>query len=81
MQARRSLEPHRASMHSNYRRDDDREGLIHAYDEEAAVGLADLEGSDASTEVPSRNSNGHINGHARRGSEPTGKSPGSGLER
>ena len=43
MQARRSIEPHRLSMGS-YGRGGDREGLIHAYDEEehTGFGLTDL---------------------------------------
>jgi len=45
MQARRSIDPHRMSVGSNaFGRGGDREGLIHAYDEEenAGFGLTDL---------------------------------------
>ncbi|CAL3964770.1 unnamed protein product [Diplocarpon coronariae] len=46
MQSRRSLDPHRISVGSTYRRSGDREGLIHAYDEEEGLGLTDLTESD-----------------------------------
>ena len=65
MQARRSLEPHRLSMGSNgYGRGGDREGLIHAYDEEENVGfgLTDL-AEDSDEDAPPRSANGKANGN------------------
>jgi len=81
MQARRSLDPHRLSMGSNgYGRGGDREGLIHAYDEEENVGfgLTDLTEEDYE-EAPPRNSNGKMNGNGngnkRSFSEPLDRAP------
>jgi len=78
MQARRSLDPHRMSMGSNgFGRGGDREGLIHAYDEEennAGFGLTDLtEDSDddappPSAKIPNGLANG--NGNKKSFSEP-----------
>lgn len=64
MQSRRSLDPHRMSMGSNgYGRGGDREGLIHAYDEEenTGFGLTDLT-EDSDEDVHPRTSNGKLNG-------------------
>lgn len=64
MQSRRSLDPHRMSMGSNgYGRGGDREGLIHAYDEEenTGFGLTDLT-EDSDEDVHHRTSNGNLNG-------------------
>jgi hypothetical protein len=65
MQARRSLEPHQLSSGSNgYGRGGDREGLIHAYDEEENVGfgLTDL-AEDSDEDAPPRSANGKANGN------------------
>lgn len=66
MQARRSGDPHRMSMGSNgYARAADRQGLIHAYDEEEGLGLEDLatdSDEDSHNLVP--HANGKLNGHA-----------------
>lgn len=80
MQARRSLDPHRMSMGSNgFGRGGDREGLIHAYDEEESnvgFGLTDLaEDSDddappLSAKTPNGKMNGNGNGNKRSFSEP-----------
>lgn len=78
MQARRSADPHRMSLGSNgYGRGDrgDREGLIHAYDEEENMGfgLTDLaEDSDDEDGTPPRAMNGKVNGNGskRSFSEP-----------
>jgi len=64
MQSRRSLDPHRISMGSNgYGRGGDREGLIHAYDEEenTGFGLTDLT-EESDEDVHPRTSNGKLNG-------------------
>jgi hypothetical protein len=72
MQARRSTDPHRMSLGSNGFGRGDREGLIHAYDEEENVGfgLADLgEDSDESDDdlpPPTRPMNGKANGHSSK---------------
>ncbi len=71
MQARRSLDPHRMSMGSNgFGRGSDREGLIHAYDEEesnAGFGLTDLtEDSDDDAPLPSAKTNGKVNGNGNK---------------
>ena len=82
MQARRSMDPNRHSMGS-YGRAGDREGLIHAYDEEENVGfgLTDLT-EDSDEDAPLRgvygkvngnengNGNGNGNGNKRSFSEP-----------
>lgn len=63
MQARRSLDPNRMSLGSNYGRSGDREGLIRAYDEEENMGfgLTDLT-EDTDEEGEHRAANGKING-------------------
>jgi hypothetical protein len=64
MQARRGMDPNRHSMGSNgYGRAGDREGLIHAYDEEENVGfgLTDLT-EDSDEDAPLRSVNGKANG-------------------
>jgi hypothetical protein len=72
MQARRSLDPHRASVGSNgYGRVGDREGLIRAYDEEENAGfrLASLEGDsdeDGHSGNDNRVLNSSANGDARK---------------
>ncbi|EDO04640.1 hypothetical protein SS1G_07123 [Sclerotinia sclerotiorum 1980 UF-70] len=75
MQARRSNDPHRMSMGSNGYGRGDREGLIHAYDEEenAGFGLADLGEDSDDDPLPPRAMNGKINGHGskRSISEPS----------
>jgi hypothetical protein len=66
MQARRSLDPHRASMGSNaYGRGGDREGLIHAYDEEENAGfsLNDLTEDSDDEGAPPMSTNGKANGN------------------
>lgn len=74
MQARRSNDPHRMSMGSNGFGRGDREGLIHAYDEEENVGfgLADLAEDSDDDPLPPRTMNGKINGNGsnRSFSEP-----------
>jgi hypothetical protein len=68
MQARRSLDPQRRSMGSNgYPRGGDREGLMHAFDEEENVGfdLADLE-SDNEDNPPKEAANGKMNGNGNK---------------
>lgn len=61
MQSRRSLDPHRMSVGSTgYGRSGDREGLIHAYDEEEGLGLAELT-EDSDDEM--RHANGKLNGN------------------
>ncbi len=68
MQARRSLEPHRLSVGSNgFGRGSDREGLIHAYDEEENIGfgLTDL-AEDSEEDDPPKNTNGKINGNGNK---------------
>lgn len=75
MQARRSLDPHRMSMGSNGFGRGDREGLIHAYDEEennAGFGLTDL-ATDSDDDAPppsAKTPNGKMNGNKRSFSEP-----------
>lgn len=70
MQARRSNDPHRMSMGSNYGRGDrgDREGLIHAYDEEENVGfdLEDLGEDSDDDSLPPRAMNGKLNGNGSK---------------
>ena len=69
MQARRSLDPTRASMGSNgYVRGSDREGLIHAYDEEENMGfgLADLSENSDEDNPPKEVANGKMNGHENK---------------
>ncbi|KAF7930948.1 uncharacterized protein EAE98_001749 [Botrytis deweyae] len=68
MQARRSNDPHRMSMGSNGYGRGDREGLIHAYDEEenAGFGLADLADDSDDDSLPPRAMNGKINGHSSK---------------
>lgn len=68
MQARRSNDPHRMSMGSNGYGRGDREGLIHAYDEEenAGFGLADLADDSDDDLPPPRAMNGKINGHSSK---------------
>lgn len=67
MQARRSSEPQRYSVGS-YGRGGDREGLIHAYDEEAgrdgAFGLEELaeDSEEDSDDLRKTNGNGKANG-------------------
>ncbi len=84
MQSRRSLDPGRMSIGANsFGRGDDREGLIHAYDEEENVGfgLTDLASEDSGDDAPlSKVSNGSVklngngslnangNGHLSKGS-------------
>lgn len=69
MQARRSADPHRLSVGNAYvRGGGDREGLIHAYDEEEDVGfgLADLASDSDDEGAPPRRSanlNGMANGN------------------
>ena len=79
MQARRSIDPHRMSIGSSsgYGRGGDREGLIHAYDEEenmGGFGLTDLaEDSDEVAPLRSPHPNGLAkgNGHGKKSfSEP-----------
>ncbi|EKD20201.1 uncharacterized protein L3040_007199 [Drepanopeziza brunnea f. sp. 'multigermtubi'] len=75
MQLRRSQDPHRLSSGSAYgRRSGDREGLIHAYDEEGGLGLDDLTESDDEGLFPppvNGKMNGSANGSAKRSfSEP-----------
>jgi hypothetical protein len=69
MQARRSLDPHRMSMGSNgFGRGSDREGLIHAYDEEennAGFGLTDLT-EDSDDDAPPKSANGKMNGNGNK---------------
>jgi len=68
MQARRSLDPHRLSIGSaGYRRSEDREGLIRAYDEEESTGfgLTDL-AEDSDDDPPPRSTNGKANGSGNR---------------
>lgn len=61
MQSRRSLDPHRMSVGSAYGKSGDREGLIHAYDEEEGLGLTALtEDSDDDSHL---HSNGKMNGN------------------
>lgn len=77
MQARRSLEPHRMSVGSNgYGRGSDREGLIHAYDEEenTGFGLTDL-AEDSDEDDPPKSANGKMNGngHTRSFSDSIGQ--------
>jgi magnesium transporter len=65
MQARRSIDPNRHSMGSNgYGRTGDREGLIHAYDEEENIGfgLTDL-AEDSDEDAPLKSVNGKANGN------------------
>jgi hypothetical protein len=76
MQARRSGDPSRLSMGSQgYGRGGDRQGLIHAYDEEENTGfgltdLADDSGSeDAPLRTPNGKPNGKMNGHKHSFSE------------
>jgi hypothetical protein len=69
MQARRSLDPHRMSVGSNaYGRGGDREGLIHAYDEEenAGFGLTDLTEDSDDEGAPPRSMNGKANGNGNK---------------
>ena len=69
MQARRSLDPTRVSMGSNgYVRGSDREGLIHAYDEEENMGfgLADLSENSDEDNPPKEAANGKMNGHGNK---------------
>ncbi|KAI9050099.1 hypothetical protein LZ554_006242 [Drepanopeziza brunnea f. sp. 'monogermtubi'] len=75
MQLRRSQDPHRLSSGSAFgRRSGDREGLIHAYDEEGGLGLDDLTESDDEGLFPppvNDKMNGSGNGSAKRSfSEP-----------
>ena len=65
MQARRSGEPHRGS-HANARTED-RQGLIHAYDEEENLGfgLTDLTEDSDDEGAPPMSSNGKSNGKAK----------------
>lgn len=67
MQARRSLEPHRLSMGSNGYGRGDREGLIHAYDEEenTGFGLTDLT-EDSDEDNPPKHANGKMNGNGNK---------------
>lgn len=68
MQARRSLEPHRMSVGSNgFGRGSDREGLIHAYDEEENIGfgLTDL-AEDSDEDNPPKHANGKMNGNGNK---------------
>ena len=62
MQARRSLDPHRLSLGSNYI--GDRQGLIRAYDEEegAGLGLTDL-AEESGSELSLDNVETKLNGH------------------
>jgi hypothetical protein len=72
MQARRSLDPTRVSMGSNgYVRGSDREGLIHAYDEEENMGfgLADLSENSDEDNPPKEAANGKMNGASRAGTD------------
>jgi hypothetical protein len=64
MQARRSLDPHRLSIGSaGYRRSEDREGLIRAYDEEESTGFGLTDLTEDSDDVPApRSTNGKANG-------------------
>ncbi|KAL2074315.1 hypothetical protein VTL71DRAFT_8093 [Oculimacula yallundae] len=61
MQSRRSLDPHRMSVGSGYGRSGDREGLIHAYDEEEGLGLTEL--TEDSDDDPHPHANGKMNGN------------------
>lgn len=79
MQARRSLDPHRMSMGSNGFGRGDREGLIHAYDEEESnvgFGLTDLatdsddDAPPPSAKTPNGKMNGNGHGNKRSFSEP-----------
>ena len=68
MQARRSLDPQRRSMGSNgFARGSDREGLMHAFDEEENVGfgLEDL-ASDDEDNPPKEVINGKANGNGNK---------------
>lgn len=71
MQARRSLDPNRMSLGSNYGRAGDREGLIRAYDEEENMGfgLTDLAEDTDGEEHAAANgkANGGLNGTAANG--------------
>jgi len=68
MQPRRSNDPHRMSMGSNGYGRGDREGLIHAYDEEENVGfgLTDLAEDSDDDSLPPRAMNGKINGNGKK---------------
>lgn len=63
MQTRRSLDPHTVSS-NGYGRGGDREGLIHAYNEEENIGfgLTDL-AEDSDDESPPKHANGTMNGN------------------
>lgn len=82
MQARRSGDPSRLSMGSQgYGRGGDRQGLIHAYDEEenTGFGLTDLaddsDSEDAPLRTPDGKPNGKMNGHKHSFSEDIGHDP------
>ncbi|CZT51388.1 probable DUF803 domain membrane protein [Rhynchosporium secalis] len=72
MQLRRSLDPHRMSVGSNYGRTGDREGLIHAYDEEEGVGLTSL--TEDSDDDPPPLAKGKMNGNGNGSANATKKS-------